>query len=154
MVVDLFFILILSLFTIRGAYRGFVREVFSLVAILIGFVVAYRYHYLVEGHLLEVLEPYPSHVLAPVILFVATFMAFHLLLLLISLIIDSTGLSFFNRLLGGGVGFLKGILISSLLVFGVERFKAGSYSLFKESILFSRISDILEYVKTLPGGVF
>ncbi len=118
---------ILSILLINFIYslcKGVVREVFSLAALFIGYVVASKTHAHGAAYLLLVLK---NPTLARVISFVAVFILVSLLVGFIGrLLHDLTQrarLTFPNRLLGGVMGLLKGgVMVVVLLIIATHLF--------------------------------
>ncbi|MEJ8566820.1 CvpA family protein [Elongatibacter sediminis] len=104
-----------------GALRGFMKEVFSLVTWAAAFVVAYRF----SGDVAALMEP---HVSLPSVRTAMGFAGLFLLVLvvggllnyLIGLLVETTGLTGTDRLLGGAFGAARGlaIVVAFLLIAG------------------------------------
>jgi membrane protein required for colicin V production len=104
-----------------GALRGFIKEVFSLVTWAAAFVVAYRF----AGDVATLME---SHVALPSARTAMGFIGLFLLVLvvggllnyLIGRLVETTGLTGTDRLLGGVFGAVRGlaIVVAFLLVAG------------------------------------
>ncbi len=118
---------ILSILIINFIYslcKGAVREVFSLVALFIGYIAASKTHAYGAAYLLLVLK---NPTLARVISFVAVFILVSLLVGFIGkLVHDLTQrakLTFPNRLLGGAMGLLKGgVMVVVFLIIATHLF--------------------------------
>lgn len=156
MVADLFFLSILLVFTVRGLFKGLVREVFSLLGLLTGMAVAYRYSPLLMAGFEEasggvVSLPYP---LAFGLVLVSVVFFFHVIGLLLSLLFDLTRLSFINRVLGGGIGLLKGLVLAMVVAAVIGRLpEEWTGGWIEGSILFDTLMRGVELVKDLTGGV-
>ncbi len=100
-----------------GGMRGFVREAFSVVSWLAGWLVARHY----APALMVILHPYvhtPSLrlLLAYVLLFLATWMVLSLLAYLLQSLLTQVGLRWSDRILGVMFGFVRGLLMMELLL--------------------------------------
>ena len=120
--IDLTLLAVLALFGIRGYFRGLFREAFSLVGLVLGFILAVRYG-----------EPLASFggtywKLSPLILkgaaFVAIFFVIYFLLNLVGWLLHHSEKILFlqtlNRAGGVAIGIGKGIAMTALVVFFVS----------------------------------
>jgi membrane protein required for colicin V production len=121
-------IFLLILFsTFIAIAQGFVKEVLGLAGTLVGYVIA-AWEY---PKLAAVFERYLTSVWVAEI---AAFLAIFLLVVLlagalarvVNWAISGVGLSWFNRLLGGVFGFVRGIVIGAVLVMAMAAFVPNS----------------------------
>ncbi len=143
-------VLVLSLFT---AFRnGLSREVVRLLALVVG-VVAGMWWY---GRLAVYYEPYiPSRQLAEF----AAFMTFLVASLIaggvvgwgLGKLLGWTGLRWFDRLLGGAFGAVRGLLISAIVVMAVVAFEPVSRS--DETVAASRLAPWVLYGAQAAAGL-
>jgi len=129
-----------------GALRGFVKEVFSLVIWALAFVIAYQY----GGNLAMLMEDHVSLPSARSVmgfsgLFIVVLLIGGLLNYLVGRLVESTGLSGTDRLLGGAFGAARGlaIVIAMLLAMGFTPIPADPW--WKESALINRLHPMLEW---------
>jgi membrane protein required for colicin V production len=138
-----------------GALRGFIKEVFSLVVWSAAFFVAYHY----AGDVAGLME---SHVSLPSArtamgfagLFVAVLLVGGLLNYLLGRLVESTGLSGTDRLLGGIFGAARGLVlvVAVLLVSGFTPIPADPW--WKESPSIVRLMPFVDWaVSYLPESV-
>ncbi len=116
-VADWIIIGILFLSTLISLLRGFVREALSLASWGVAFFVAVAFH----DELMEALtglvdKPYIRDIAAYVILFGGSLLVCALLTNLISVMVEKTGLSGTDRLLGMIFGAARGTLVVTALV--------------------------------------
>ncbi|MFW6136897.1 MAG: CvpA family protein [Candidatus Aminicenantaceae bacterium] len=141
---DVGLLLILAVFFMVGIIKGFVRQLIGLAAIAAGLAAALIY-YPQAAVLFEplVAREVFSHFLA----FAAIFLIFLCLGWLIS---RMTGraikgpLKFFNHLLGGGLGIIKGVLLCGIICFSLLVFSVAPGTL-KESSLAPLCLEITRY---------
>ncbi|NOR19897.1 MAG: CvpA family protein [Xanthomonadales bacterium] len=108
---------IIAISILVGALRGFIKEVFSLAVWAAAFLVAFQY----SGALAMMLE---SHVELPSArtslafagLFLAVLLVGGLVTFLIGKLVEKTGLSGTDRLLGGIFGALRGLILILVLM--------------------------------------
>ena len=115
-------ILGLSLFS--SLFKGFVKEVFSLLSYLGGFLLAIKY----QGNFAQVLmENISSKPIAKVIAFVIIYVLAYTIISLMGkvikgMLVSGTKLSMFDRLMGAIVGFGRGMVIVIALTFPLQFF--------------------------------
>ena len=110
---------ILGLFAVliaRGIWLGFLKQVTGLVALYLGYYVASQYHGAIFPVLKNVSEnPKVVFLTSYVILFVVTYVVIMLLGKGLGYVLSLTITSWFDKLLGGLVGFAKAMIIAVLL---------------------------------------
>lgn len=120
-IVDVVIVALLSLFAIRGYLRGLFREVFSLLGLFVGFVVAARYHEPVALFWQDSWQFSP--VLLQIVSFVSLFFIVYLILNVVGLSLHRSAhflfLGGFNRLGGVLMGIGKAGLVLGLGLFAV-----------------------------------
>lgn len=112
-------LVVLGLFAVlvgRGMWLGMLRQVTGLLALYIGFLVASQHH----DRLLPILrELFPNPTLvflaSYVILFIAAYVVVMLVGKMLGYVIQLTITSWFDKLLGGVVGFAKALILVVLL---------------------------------------
>jgi membrane protein required for colicin V production len=114
---DIILLLLLALTLVRGLFRGFVKEISSIVALIVGFILANHYH----DQLLPVVSGIlPDPVLANLISYALPFIVGVVLVLIIAAVLryllKITLLGWVDRLAGGTMGLIKGALLSILIV--------------------------------------
>ncbi len=121
---DTFFIIVLGISLIYSVIRGMVREIFSLLAYVGGYLLAVKFRGEVAESLHKVL---PSAAVAEMVGFVVVFLAAVVGISLIGkgvkkLVHSSSGLSGLDRMMGGALGVIKGVLILIILMFPLKFF--------------------------------
>ena len=115
---DIVFALIIGLTLLRGLWRGAIREVSSLVALVAGFVLAGRFSTEAADLVQKgVNNPQIAAGLGYLGLFFAVYICVVLLGLLVHKVLHAVLLGWVDRLGGGCLGLAKGLLISCLLLF-------------------------------------
>ncbi len=141
---DIVLIGIVSLFLLRGFFRGLVQEILSLIAVILAVVLASRYHPLVAPHLkLYFTSEMTVSVLSYVLIFLATIIIFWLLAKFIKSILEISLLGWIDRLAGGVFGIIEGILISLICLMFLQTFAPDSDFL-NESYLAPRTQHMVE----------
>jgi len=115
---------ILGLSLLSSLFKGFVKEVFSLLSYLGGFLLAIKY----QGNFAQVLmENISSKPIAKVIAFVTIYVLTYIIISLMGkvirgMLVSGTKLSMFDRLMGGIVGFGRGMVIVIAVTFPLQFF--------------------------------
>lgn len=141
---DIILICIVSIFLLRGFFRGLVQEVLSLIAIVLAVILASNYQHLVVPHLeLYISSEMTVSVLSYVIIFFGTLFVFWLLAKFIKSILDITLLGWIDRLAGGIFGLIEGVLIGLICLMFLQTFMPKSEFL-AESYLAPRSQHMVE----------
>lgn len=120
---DIVILLVLAFAVIRGLFRGFVGEISSIVGIVIGFILANRYH---EQVLPLVGSILPDPAIASLLSYALIFITGLILVLIIAGILRHllkiSLLGWLDRLAGASMGLIKGALLSVLIVLALTTF--------------------------------
>lgn len=110
--VDWILLGIIAVSLLVGLLRGFVKEVFALAVWAAAFFIAFQYSGVVAEYLAdEVSLPSARNALAFGSLFLMVLLIGGLLTYLVGMLVEKTGLSGSDRLLGGIFGALRGLLL-------------------------------------------
>lgn len=144
--IDLIIIGIIAFSVIVSLLRGFVREVMSLASWVVAFLVANNFYPYLANYLTQIQSEYLRDGAAIAILFVATLIIGSIVNYVISQLVDKTGLSGTDRVLGACFGLLRGVLIVAALLFFVDTFTNFSQSdWWKNSKLIPHFGFIVEW---------
>ncbi len=138
-----------------GFLRGFIKEVLSLVIWGLAFLVAYQYGGEVAGMMEDhVSLPSARAAMGFAGLFVSVLLVGGLLSYLITRLVESTGLSGTDRLLGGVFGAARGLalVIVVLLIAGFTPIPADPW--WSQSKLITRLTPMLHWAEAyLPNAI-
>ena len=139
---------ILGLSVIFSLFKGLVKEIFSLLSYLGGYLMASKY----QGVFSKVLiQSIPSNPIAKVVAFTAIYILTAIIISLTgrvarSFIISATQLSGFDRLAGGIVGFAKGVIIVVALTFPLQYFPEVGEKFMKYSQTAPHLAKVLIFI--------
>lgn len=120
---DITIVIIIAIFTIRGLFRGLITELMTLVALILGFFIAVYYLQPVVVLLVNLFPSLPEFA-ARIIGFIVLFFAVNLTVRLLSKLLNSFATLGFlqpaNKIAGGAFGFLKTVLVLSIILIMIE----------------------------------
>ena len=135
--IDYFFIVVIFISLLVGCYRGFTRELFSLV----GWIFAFYFANLFSGELLKYVPfefgEHVNFIIIYMVIFVTILLLASFLAALLNGLIKNIGLGFLNLIMGSIFGFMRGVLIAFIMIF-----------LFEKTSFISE--EILSKSKTIP----
>ena len=133
---DIVFCVILGFLGLRGIFRGLVKEVASILGLILGFVLANVFH----GELAPLLEkplggPGLANLVAYLGIFLGTVAVVFLTAALIRKILKLIMLGWLDSIGGGLLGFFKGALLCSIIVLALTAFLPSKATILTESQL-------------------
>ena len=146
--IDILVILVLFASLIFGFFRGFVKELMSLVAWVSAFFVAYYFSSSVAIVLPFDAEFSIKYVTGFVLIFIFVLIISSILIKFISAFVHKIGLGASNIILGGLFGILRGVIIVYFLIFVIEKTSFGEYPTWQQSNSIVLIKLVVE--KTFP----
>jgi membrane protein required for colicin V production len=147
---DIGIAVILAFCLIRGFFRGFIKEVFSVIGALGGFYCASAYFSMVSGPLSRWLPDFPYiNILSFMILFLGVFFLISLFGVGIKYLVGIVFLRGVDRLLGAVFGALKGILIVSILLVVFTTFLPKREPMIQNSKLSPRVILVSEMIVSM-----
>ena len=123
---DVIIVAVVLISFVTAVIKGFTRELVSLAAVIAGLLGALWWY----PELARYIEPYASSPsvagFAAFVLILLTFLLFGWMVSrLLASLVKATGLRWFDRLLGGAFGLLRGLLIAAALVLAIVAFAPG-----------------------------
>ena len=152
---DIAILIIIAISALISVFRGFVREVLSLLAWVIAIWVAYKFSANVAPLLEAYIElPSARQIIAFVVLLVAALMAVGIINFLIAKIVESTGLTGTDRALGMIFGILRGIVLVTVLIMLAGATPLPQDPWWRESIFIGHFQALAEYALQYFPPVF
>ena len=117
--IDIIIAILVLLASIKGFSRGFIKELVSVVSLVLGIYLAVKFSGLVEEYLIENLKDYKEFVsiISFVIVFLIVFLSLKLAGIILSKITKALKLGLVNKLLGILFGAIKVLLFLGIILF-------------------------------------
>jgi membrane protein required for colicin V production len=150
---DIFVCVVLGISLVFSLMKGFVREIFSLLAYVGGYLVAVKYQ---DALAMILIESIPSKPIANLAAFAAIYIVTAISISLMGKIAkgmlwSGAGLSMLDRLLGGVVGLVRGLVIMVAITFPLQFFLEVSKKLTEDSATAPYFAIVLDFVNQKPG---
>lgn len=144
-ILDIVIGVIVGFCLIRGIFRGTVKELTSIIGVFIGFYAAYTYYPLVGNWLSRLItnESY-LNIVSFFSIFTIFFLAVGFIGILLKHLLKAVAMGWADRILGGIFGFVKALLIVSVLLVPLMTFLPPKSSVIKDSFLAPHASIVSE----------
>lgn len=124
--------------------RGFVKEALSLLSWICAFFIASKFYPYITDYITYFQDDFVRNAVAIVILFIATLLVCAVINYIVSELVQKTGLSGTDRVLGIFFGILRGIFLTAAVLFFIDTFTPLSQSVvWKDSILIPHFDFII-----------
>ncbi len=132
---DIVVVVIVGFCLIRGLFRGLIKELASVVAVLAGFYAAYTYY----PRIAELLTRWMANgayrnILSFLLIFCMVFLVISIFGVIIKYLLKIAFLGWVDRFCGMGIGLVKGLLIVSILLVMLTAFLPKGAPVLKKSL--------------------
>lgn len=140
---DILIAVIIGFCLIRGIFRGLVKELSSIVGVMVGFYAAYSYY----AYLAKLLAKFLaftaySEIISFLLIFCAVFIIISILGVIIKYLLSISYLGWVDRICGAGFGLIKGLLIAFILFIAFTAFLPKNNTIMKKSLLAPHLSYV------------
>ncbi len=152
---DIVILLSMALIIIRGFWVGFSRAVSALLGVILGFWFAGNYYILVAHRLSPWIKTEPWQNIAA---FALLFLLVYLVLMVVGILVQGffrvLRLGWIDRLLGGVVGLVKGVILAAVLIFLLTVFLPPGSKILRESFLYPALGKAAQSIGILVPKSF
>jgi membrane protein required for colicin V production len=147
---DVILIVVIAFSSVYGLFKGLVKEVISILALIIGLIGASRFYEGASSLLKDLgLGEQAARILSFIILFMVIFIALILIGKLIHKLVHAIFLGWLNRLGGIGFGFIRGIIVSGIIIMILTIILSEKAPILSESKLTPHIMSISKVLVSL-----
>jgi len=153
--IDVGIAIVIAFCVIRGFFRGFIKEIFSLMGALAGFYIACIY-YPDAATLLKKWAPNLPYenIICFILVFIGMFASISLLGVGIKYLLNIVFLGWVDRICGILFGAAKGVLIVSMILLALAAFVPEFEKMIKSSRLAPEVTQFSEQmIRIVPPGV-
>lgn len=152
---DLAMLFIMTVTITISTFRGGVRELFSLAAVILGFVIASHYYQATSDSFLRLTSyPHVNNTISFIAIFIFAAVLISFIGGRISGMVKKSGLNFMDHILGTTIGALKGILICALVTYVLMVFLPADSGVLKESKTLPYLSQATNLISPIGTQAF
>ncbi len=150
---DIFVLIVVAVCLVSGFFRGLIREVSGIIGIIAGFYGAATYYPSVMPYVTAwIAKPWLTKLICFFVLFVGVLLFVGLFAFLIRKLLSIIFLGWVDRTFGLVFGFLKGVLICSVVFMVLSLFIPGGSSLVKGSQTAPYLIQVVNVLSELVPG--
>ena len=152
---DIFVFVVLGFSLVFSLMKGFVREIFSLLSYVGGYLMAVKYQSAFSQVLMESI---PSTPISKLVAFVGIYIIAAIIISLICRVIKAilwsgNDMSMFDRVIGGIVGLAKGVAILIAVMFPLQLFPEVAKKITLNSYTAPHLVNVLEFINNNYGNL-
>jgi membrane protein required for colicin V production len=153
--IDLAIVCIFGFSIILGLIKGFIRSIVSVLVWIAAIVISMHYGPLIADKFTKVSDdPQTQLILAYSLLFIAVLIIGLVFKIILEAIINFTGLSMTDRIMGALFGIVRGVFIVTIMVFLMSLSSIAEGQVWKESKLAPAFMDVATWVENMaPDSV-
>jgi membrane protein required for colicin V production len=151
-ILDVLLILFLMVFALLGAWRGAVREIFSVLAWILGVVCAWLYAERFADAFASKNDLLLGQIIAFLVVFAATFITVALTGFIVRKFLLSAELGNGDRFVGSLVGVLRGLVLTVVMVLVAGITSLPGRAWWQESVLMPYVQPLAERARGLLPG--
>jgi membrane protein required for colicin V production len=149
-ILDILILVILGFCLVRGIFRGIIKELTSIVGVFVGFYIAYNYYSVVANVISRFFTNQAYlNIVSFFLAFTILFLAVGLVGVILKRVFKLVALGWADRLLGATFGFVKAVLIVSILLVPLTAFLPKKSSIVKDSRLAPYATAISQVMVTV-----
>ena len=133
--IDYGFFIIIIISSLLGCYRGFVRELFSIIAWFLAFYLAQSFSFVAASKLYWIDTESIRHLVAYLLIFITVLVISMAVIAILNKFIKYTGLSVPNILLGGLFGFVRAIFIVLICHVVIQSTSLVNHSVWQDALI-------------------
>jgi membrane protein required for colicin V production len=149
---DLVILIFTAFLLVKGIWKGFVKEIAGILAVVLAVAVSFSFHKDTAGYLVSFIGEKYAAIAAYLALFLAVYLVVMLLGNVLDRVLKSIFLGGFNRVLGGVFGLLKSVLWLTLVTFAYSSIKEGTglqhSAWIIDSLFYPFLLDLTEIIAT------
>lgn len=144
---DIVVLIVLGIFIVRGLWIGFIRQLASLIALVLGFIIAGRYY----DESARFISPFIENqqlgfLLTYGLIFIMVFVATIFIGLGFRKVAQLVLLGWFDKSLGGVFGAAKGMFLACIVFMVLAVFISGSSPLFRNSFFYPYLEQSTVFI--------
>lgn len=154
--IDIIISVLLLLAIYKGFKNGLIKELISLISLVVGIYIAVNFSFYLEKHLAKSLSKYEEFVsiISFVLVFLIVFLSLKLAGVLMSKLAKSLQLGLLNKVLGLLFGLSKTLLIISIILFEINHLSETFGNILpkkqiKESVLYQPVYSIIPTISPI-----
>lgn len=147
---DVIIIVILGYGLIRGIFRGMIKEISSIIGVLGGFYAAYSYYPMVSAIMDDwITNVAVLNILSFLLIFCIVFFLISVLGVVIKYLMHVASLGWLDRLCGASLGFVKAVLIASVILIALTAFLPKGAPIIKTSAISPHLTVVSDKLAQL-----